>query len=48
MVGSSAIAVYKERLPYAKQVQGLLQFLVVGYVFYLLVQWQQKTDAGGK
>lgn len=44
MVGSSAVAVYKDRVPYAKRVQALLQFVMVGYAFYLLVQWQQAAE----
>jgi hypothetical protein len=42
MVGLSLVVVYKDQVPIAKQIQGLLQFLIVGYVFYLLVQWQQQ------
>lgn len=43
MAGSSITVVYKDQLSYARQIQGLLQVLIAGYVFYLLVRWQQNT-----
>jgi hypothetical protein len=42
MAGSSLLSIYQEQVPYAKQLQGLTQFLLFGYFFYLLVSWQQQ------
>jgi hypothetical protein len=44
MLSSSALVVYKDQVPYAKQVQGILQFAIVGYIFMLLVQWQKQQS----
>jgi hypothetical protein len=44
MLGSSGLVAYKDQVPYAKQVQGALQFVMVGYVFMLLVQWQKQQS----
>jgi hypothetical protein len=44
MLASSGLVVYKDQVPYVKQVQGALQFVMVGYVFTLLVQWQEQQS----
>ncbi|CAB9522100.1 patatin-like phospholipase domain containing 8 [Seminavis robusta] len=41
MLSSTLVSVYKEQVPYPKQIQSFFQMCIVGYVFYMLVQWQK-------
>mmetsp|Transcript_17197 Transcript_17197/g.28574 ORF Transcript_17197/g.28574 Transcript_17197/m.28574 type:complete len:140 (+) Transcript_17197:80-499(+) len=44
MAGTSAITVYKEDVPYAKQLQSFVQLCIVAYMFRMLVQWQKAKE----
>jgi len=41
MVSSTLLSVYKEEVPYAKQLGNVVGLLIAGYIFYLLTEWQQ-------
>jgi hypothetical protein len=43
MMASSAIVLYKDQVPHAARLQGLVQFAMVCYVFRMLVAWQKRA-----
>jgi len=44
MVASTLLSVYKENVPYAKQLGNIVGLLIAGYIFYLLTQWQEQVQ----
>ena len=41
MVASTMLSVYKEKVPYAKQLGDIIGLCIAAYMFYLLVMWQE-------
>ena len=41
MVSSTLLSVYREKVPYAKQLCDVVGICIAAYIFYLLVMWQE-------
>jgi hypothetical protein len=41
MASSSLLVLFKEEIPHAEQLQSAVQLCLVGYFFWLLVEWQK-------
>ena len=44
MLSSTLVSVYNETVPYSDKIQSLLQMLMIGYFFYMLVSWQKMNQ----
>jgi len=44
MIASSLLTYYKDQVPHVKVIQSIVQVLMVGYFFLLLLSWQDKQQ----
>jgi len=45
VIASVLVRVYKEKIQYNDKIEGLLNYYLIGYFFYALVQWQKRVQA---
>ena len=44
VIASVLVRVYKEKIQYSDKIEGLLNYYLIGYFFYALVQWQKRVQ----
>jgi len=44
MIASSLLTYYKDQVPHVKVIQSIVQVLMVGYFFLLLLSWQDQKE----